>query len=178
MNKEQIERCLTAYGEDIYRFCCFLTGSRDLAEDLYQDCFLKAMELERCVEDTSMKNFVIGIAANLWKNRWRKEKRRRKVVSTVELDAEYMYKVAFNESADVDNPQEAYIREETVQIVSQAVNALPEKYRIILLMYYSVDMTTEKIAGELGLSKGTVTSRLKRARDKVRKNLEDNGYER
>lgn len=99
-------------------------------------------------------------------------------MSTVELDAEYMYKAAFNESADVDNPQEAYIREETVQIVSQAVNALPEKYRIILLMYYSVDMTTEKIAEELGLSKGTVTSRLKRARDKVRKNLEDNGYER
>ena len=178
MNKEQIERCLIAYGEDIYRFCCFLTRSRDLADDLYQESFLKAMEVERSVDECMMKNFVIGIAANIWKNTWRKEKRRRKVVSTTEFDAEYMYEPAFGDTEQNGNPQDTYIREETRQIVIRAVDTLPDRYRIILLMYYSADMTTQEIADQLGMSKGTVTSRLMRARDKVRRNLEDNGYER
>lgn len=121
MNKEQIERCLTAYGEDIYRFCCFLTRSRDLADDLYQESFLKAMEVERSVDESMMKNFVIGIAANIWKNTWRKEKRRRKVVSTTEFDAEYMYEPAFGDMEQNGNPQDTYIREETRQIVIRAV---------------------------------------------------------
>lgn len=178
MNKEEIERCLTAYGEDIYRFCCFLTRSRDLADDLYQESFMKAMEVERFVDESVMKNFVIGIAANIWKNTWRKEKRRRKVVSTTEFDAEYMYEPAFGDTEQNGDPQDTYIREETRQIVIRAVDTLPDRYRIILLMYYSADMTTQEIADQLGMSKGTVTSRLMRARDKVRRNLEDNGYER
>lgn len=178
MSAEQIEKCLTEYGADIYRFCCFLTRSRDLADDLYQESFLKAMEVERFVNDDMMKNFVIGIAANIWKNTWRKEKRRRKVVSTTEFDAEYMYEPVFGDAEQNGNPQDTYIQEETRQIVIRAVNALPDRYRIILLMYYSADMTTQEIADQLEMSKGTVTSRLMRARDKVRRNLEDNGYER
>lgn len=175
MNAEQIEKCLTEYGADIYRFCCFLTRSRDLADDLYQESFLKAMEVERSVDDGMMKSFVIGIAANIWKNTWRKEKRRRKVVSTTEFD---MYEPAFGVTEQNRNPQDTYIREETRQIVIRAVDALPDRYRIVLLMYYSADMTTQEIADQLGMSKGTVTSRLMRARDKVRRNLEDDGYER
>lgn len=172
MNAEQIEKCLTEYGADIYRFCCFLTRSRDLADDLYQESFLKAMEVERSVDDGMMKSFVIGIAANIWKNTWRK------VVSTTEFDAEYMYEPAFGVTEQNRNPQDTYIREETRQIVIRAVDALPDRYRIVLLMYYSADMTTQEIADQLGMSKGTVTSRLMRARDKVRRNLEDDGYER
>ena len=139
---------------------------------------LKAMEVERFVDESVMKNFVIGIAANIWKNTWRKEKRRRKVVSTTEFDAEYMYEPAFGDTEQNGDPQDTYIREETRQIVIRAVDTLPDRYRIILLMYYSADMTTQEIADQLGMSKGTVTSRLMRARDKVRRNLEDNGYER
>lgn len=116
MNAEQIEKCLTEYGTDIYRFCCFLTRGRDLADDLYQESFLKAMEVERTVEDDMMKSFVVGIAANIWKNIWRKEKRRRKIVSTAEFDAEYMYEPAFGDAEQNGNPQDAYIREETRQI--------------------------------------------------------------
>lgn len=178
MNVEQIEKCLTEYGADIYRFCCFLTRSRDLADDLYQESFLKAMEVERTVEDDMMKSFVIGMAANIWKNTWRKEKRRRKIVSAAEFDAEYMYEPAFGDAEQNGNPQDTYIREETRQNVIRVVDALPDRYRIILLMYYSAEMTTQEIADQLGISKGTVTSRLMRAREKVRRNLEDNGYER
>lgn len=178
MNSEQIELCINKYGEDIYRFCCFLTGSRDLADDLYQECFLIAIESKRDINGMEAKKFLIGIAVNLWKNMWRKEKRRQKIVAPVEFNGDYMSEQNIEcDTPYVQNPLDTYISEETKNIVSKVVNELPEKYRIIVLMYYSVDMSTQEIADELHISKGTVTSRLKRARDKIRKSLEENGYE-
>ena len=50
MTIEEIEQSIASYGEDVFRFCCYLTGNRSSAEDLYQDTFLKAMEITRPVE--------------------------------------------------------------------------------------------------------------------------------
>lgn len=179
MTLEEIETYLNQYGEDIFRFCCFLTGVREKAEDLYQDTFLKAMELDRKVAPEEAKKFLNGIAANLWKNQWRKEKRRQKVITPLEFsgnDASFqIWEQNASQPADL---LEAYVDKETNRAVQKAVNALPEKYRIIVLMYYSADMTTGEIAEELQISKGTVTSRLLRAREKIKKGLEAGGYER
>ena len=80
MTIEEIEQSIASYGEDVFRFCCYLTGNRSSAEDLYQDTFLKAMEIARPVEPDMAGKFLAGVAANLWKNQWRKEKRRQKYV--------------------------------------------------------------------------------------------------
>lgn len=179
MNSELIELCINEYGDDIYRFCCFLTGSRNLADDLYQECFLKAIENTKSIASTDAKNFLIGIAANLWKNQWRKEKRRQKIIAPIEFNGDYMSdQTVINHTSYEHDPLDTCITLETNTMVAKVVNALPEKYRIIVLMYYSVDMSTQQIADELQLSKGTVTSRLKRARGKIKKSLEENGYER
>ena len=45
MNKLQLEQCVRDYGKEIYTFCFHLTGSVSEAEELYQDTFLKAMEI-------------------------------------------------------------------------------------------------------------------------------------
>lgn len=80
MTIEEIEQSIASYGEDVFRFCCYLTGNRSSAEDLYQDTFLKAMEITRPVKPDMAGKFLAGVAANLWKNQWRKEKRRQKYV--------------------------------------------------------------------------------------------------
>ena len=43
MKLEQIEKCIKEYGDGIYRFCYFLTGSREAADDLYQESFLDSL---------------------------------------------------------------------------------------------------------------------------------------
>ena len=90
MEVKQIEACITEYGDDIYRFCYFLTQSKDLADDLYQDCFLAALEKEITVEEKKTKNFLMGIAATQWKNQWRKNKRRQKIMVQTEYNEQYM----------------------------------------------------------------------------------------
>ena len=51
MTIEEIEQSIASYGEDVFRFCCYLTGNRSSAEDLYQDTFLKAVELNEKIDD-------------------------------------------------------------------------------------------------------------------------------
>ena len=44
MTDLELEQCIAEYGADIYSFCCCLTGSRQEADDLYQETFLRAVE--------------------------------------------------------------------------------------------------------------------------------------
>ena len=57
--------------------------------------------------------------------------------------------------------------------VRRAVMALDEKHRVPIVLYYFEDMPVEQIAASLGVPKGTVLSRLARARDCLRKELKD-----
>lgn len=175
MTIEEIEQSITSYGEDVFRFCCYLTGNRSSAEDLYQDTFLKAMEITRPVEPDMAGKFLAGVAANLWKNQWRKEKRRQKYVMQ-NIGPE-------NGTLGEEIPGKTdllqdYVKQETGKLVQRVVNELPEKYRVVVLLHYSMDLTTQEIADQLKISRGTVTSRLLRARKKIKQELEANGYER
>lgn len=176
MSSEEIEVCITEYGNEIYKFCCFITGCRDKADDLYQDTFLKALEVNRCIAKDDKKKFLVGIAANLWRNQWRKEKRRQKIVGLTGFDGDYMSDQKIK--PDEEDLLNSYIDSETSDMVKRAVNRLPEKYRIIVLMHYSADMSAKDISEQLHISKGTVTSRLQRARERIKKDLEASGYER
>jgi RNA polymerase sigma factor (sigma-70 family) len=52
-----------------------------------------------------------------------------------------------------------------------AVEALPEKYRQVLMLYYYQDVTYEEIAALLGLSRATINARLTKARMLLRERL-------
>ena len=47
MTEQELEMCVSQYGKDIYSFCKYLTCNRQEADDLYQDTFLMAVELQK-----------------------------------------------------------------------------------------------------------------------------------
>ena len=51
MNVTELEKCIELYGKEIYAFCRQLTYSQQEAEELYQDTFLKAMELLQKIDE-------------------------------------------------------------------------------------------------------------------------------
>lgn len=60
-------------GKDIYSFCRQLTQNKDAADDLYQDTFLKAVELSDKIDmKNNPKSYLLSIAVKLWRNRQRK----------------------------------------------------------------------------------------------------------
>ncbi|OBR66646.1 hypothetical protein A7K91_07260 [Paenibacillus oryzae] len=73
MGIDELIQVVTLHGTSIYRFCSKLTGKKEDADDLYQETFLKAVEL-RLKMDASRnpKSFLISIAVKLHKNHRRK----------------------------------------------------------------------------------------------------------
>lgn len=86
MNVTELEKCIELYGKDIYAFCRQLTYSQQEAEELYQDTFLKAMELLQKIDaGQNPKSYLLSIALRLWKNHKKKYATRKRIADMESL---------------------------------------------------------------------------------------------
>ena len=171
MTKQELEMCIAEYGKDIYSFCRQLTYSRPEADDLYQDTFLTAVELREKINcSQNPKSYLLSIALRIWKNKRRKSAWRKRIADVQpileERDAD------MRESAE-PSPEERFARRERNTLIRNAVNQLPERLRVVVLLFYMENLSTAQIAAAMHLPPGTVLSRLHRARKMLKKELED-----
>lgn len=177
MTAIQFEKLLEQYGNSIFGFCCHLTGNSELAKDLYQDSVMKAFSMldrMKCQSDKendlrTARNYIMGIAVRLYKNMRRKSSYKESLNS---LNDEILSGIA---SSETDIATEAE-QKEVLSIIRTLTGELPEKLRIAVYMFYYADMSIEDISGQLRIPRGTVKSRLNRARNTIRKGLEEKGY--
>lgn len=166
MTMKELESCIEAYGKDIYNFCLHLTRDRELAEDLYQDTFLTAIQKQKQIDDATVKGYLLSISIGLWKNAKRKVAWRNRIAPTEQLK-------------DVTEPFLRYTEKDTVleeeqkTVIKNAVLRLPEKYRIIVLLFYMQELSQEEIANVLHIPVGTVKSRLHTAKQLLKSELEE-----
>lgn len=154
---QTIERLITQYQTSLLRLCYVQLQDQALAEDAVQETFLKAYKgFDSFRGDSSEKTWLTRIAVNTCRDfqrgGWFKHTDRRVTpdmlpVGTVQPDTE-----------DLD--------------LSLAVLKLPRKMREAILLYYYQDMSTEEIAETLGIAQSSVSNRLRRGREKLRKLLE------
>lgn len=179
--RDTIQFLLDTVGDDLYRFCCRLTRNRMDADDLYQDTFLKALEQQKRLEMISdreqteairrNRNFLMGIAVNLWKNQWRKKKKEAKNLS---MESDEFLEIPLSDGEDIQMNLE---RKEIQARLTRHICGLPEKLKSVIYLYYGAEMQTEEIADTLHIPRGTVKSRVYLAREKLKNNLEGDGYE-
>ena len=171
MTKQELEQCIHEYGKDIYSFCKHLTCNQQEADDLYQDTFLTAMELQQKIDrKENPKSYLLSIAVRIWKNRKRKYAWRNRIAPTETLIEEC------NEGAIVGteaSPEEVLISGEKAGIVRRAVDKLPERLKVCVLLFYMEELSVMQIASVLKVPEGTVKSRLYQARKRLEKELED-----
>lgn len=167
LENRDIDSLLMLYGKDIYGFCLRLAKNKDNADDLYQETFLKALELSNKIDKSkNLKGFLVSIAVGLWKNNRRKYARRQRIAPEAELNEEMGCITCTNTST----PEEIVIFKERCELIRSAADKLNDKLRIPLYMYYTAGMTVEDIASALRIPQGTVKSRLYKAR-KILKNV-------
>ncbi|MDE7311852.1 MAG: RNA polymerase sigma factor [Eubacterium sp.] len=170
MTKAELAQCIQAYGTDIYSFCTYLTGSKQEAEDLYQDTFLKAVEMhDKIKAGQNPKSYLLAVAVRIWKNKRRKFAWRKRIADmqafTEGQEAE--------SSGGVEQSAEAqYLRREEAQAVRAAVATLPQRYRMAVLLFYMESLSVAQIASVMQIPEGTVKSRLYHARRILEKELE------
>ena len=169
MTIQELEQVIALHGKEIYSFCMSLTRNRILADELYQDSFLKATEqLDRLQADGNMKSYLLSVALRLWKNQKRKFAWRNRIAPMEGL-VEETISGRQEESADV---LQEVLRQERCQTVRQAVSGLTDRYKIPVLLHYMEEMSVSQIAAIMGIPPGTVKSRLHKARKQLESELE------
>lgn len=174
MTNLELEQFITEYGREIYSFCVSLCGSRQEADDLYQDTFLTALEkIDRIDIAGNIRSYLLSVAVRLWKNRRRKRAWRRRIAQEQELNEQTADRITAEEMQDVSVlPEEWILEEERLTAVRRAVSRLPDRLRVPVLLYYMVERQIMEISEILRLPEGTVKSRLHQARKRLEKELE------
>ena len=138
---------------------------------MYQDVFLKLVEQQEKVDwQGNPKSYLLSVAVRLWKNRRRKAAWRNRIAAIIpfieERDAEEMCEIEVS-------PEEKWLINEEKQVVQSAVDKLPEKLKVCVLLFYMEELSVAQIAKVLRLPEGTVKSRLFQARKLLEKELEN-----
>lgn len=171
MTKQELEMCIYEYGKDIYSFCKQLTCSLQEADDLYQDTFLTAVELKDKIDYAdNVKSYLLSIALRIWKNRRRKFAWRKRIADIQPMTEEKDTGISISTKL---LPEEQILDEEKKEAVRHAVDKLPKRLCVVILLFYMEELPIAQIASILKIPAGTVKSRLHQARKLLKKELED-----
>lgn len=159
------EQLVDRYGGPVYRFCRSLTWSKEDAEDLFQETFLRTLEKPLTFQAAqNPQALLFSTVMFLWKSWKRKYARRSRLAPAGTLDETV--------PSGLDLEAGCLARDEAWQ-VRQLVNALPEKYKIPIILYYTLELDVAGIAETLGIPEGTVKSRLHKGRKLVARGLKE-----
>jgi len=143
----------------IYRFAMHMSGSPAAAEDITQEVFL-ALLREQCGYDRergTLSGYLFGIARKLVL----RQLERGRADVPLEVDPN---EIAPRELAVIDDPLAGLTRHEAVDALRRAVQALPRRYREVVVLCDLEELGYAEAAVVLGCPIGTVRSRMHRAR--------------
>jgi RNA polymerase sigma-70 factor (ECF subfamily) len=155
---------IETYQDRIHTVVARVCGTHADVEDLAQETFLKALgAIHRFQGQSALFTWLYRIAVNTARDHLAHRRRRPAVPLDVELA---------EPAAPGDSPHEALERRELRRRVRAALDALPEPFRTTLVLREMEGRAYEEIAALLGVSLGTVESRIFRARRKLKALLE------
>lgn len=154
MSKEEFTAFAEKYMDTIYRVAYSWTKNSDDANDVTQDVLIQLYKTTKEFEsDSHLKNWLIKVTVNqckmLFRSPWRK----------MEDIGEYADTLGFEEKSHLD--------------LFRAVMNLDKKYRVPLLLFYYEGYSTAEIASILGIPEKTVSTRLFRAKARLKDDLKE-----
>jgi RNA polymerase sigma-70 factor, ECF subfamily len=162
------EILVQTYQGRIYTLCRYLLKNPQDAEDAAQDTFVKAFQ--------GLKGFTPTSAFYTWLYR---------IAINTCLDFKRKSSLqSFYSSADIrkeldmvpsklPSPESAYAAKESIHALRASLNSISDKLRVVILLKEIEGLPYEEIAKVLDVSVGTVKSRISRAREELRKRMEN-----
>lgn len=164
------EDIVNLYQHKLYQVCYRMLGSKEEAEDITQEAFVRAyINLHSFDQKRKFSTWLYRIATNLCIDRIRKKKPDyyldAEVAGTDGLD---MYSQI---AADEKLPEETIEQMELQDRIQYEISRLPDKYRAVIVLKYIEELSLQEISEILEMPLGTVKTRIHRGREALRKQL-------
>ncbi|MFT5170899.1 MAG: RNA polymerase sigma-70 factor (ECF subfamily) [Candidatus Marinamargulisbacteria bacterium] len=161
---------LDRYEKKVYRMVFGMVRNTSDAQDLTQEIFVKVYQnLKKFRTESSLSNWILKIGSNHVKKFWIKSKVGRLVSLEFLADEKHWEIEDVSDDANLELTQE---KKETFGILHKAIENLDMKARQIIVLRELNELSYQDIATILNMSIGTVKSRLSRAKEKLKEQLE------
>ena len=161
----------------LYRNALRLTGNANDADDLLQDTYLRAYRFfYQYQPGTNAKAWLFRIMNTVFLNDYRRKSRQGETVSYDGLEDFYLYNRLSEDGLggdhpETENPEKAVLEKLDIEIIQQAIQALPIEFRDTVALATLEEMSYQEIADTLEIPVGTVRSRLSRGRKLLQRAL-------
>ncbi len=163
---EAFDLIFEKYGDRVYGFALKYLKSKEEAEGVVQDVFLKIWENKKTLKkESSLKPYLFTIAYHNMCGLFRKK----------QIHIKYRGEVESIEHRSI-NLEEQLEYKSTLERVDQLIEQLPEKLKIVFIKSRKEGKSTKEIADEMSLAPGTIDNRISAALKFLRKNLPDNSF--
>ncbi len=163
---------LEKYERAVFSICLRMVRNREEAADLAQDAFIKVFgSLDRYNPAYAFSSWLFKITSNLCIDYLRKRR-----IDTLPMDQPIdgeKGEIQRQYAAPDPTPDESLDRREKMARLESAIAALPDHYRIMLVLRHQEDLSYEEIADHLSIPLGTVKARIHRAREMLKGLLGD-----
>ena len=150
---------LVTHLDAAYNLARWMTRNEQDAEDIVQESYLRALRYSACYRGPHVKAWLLTIVRNGCYDFLRTKQ----IQGGNSVFDEQIHSVG----QETLSPEISLLRQEGAELVKEAVSALPEKFREVLVLRELEDLSYQEIATVAGIPIGTVMSRLKRGRKQV-----------
>jgi RNA polymerase sigma factor (sigma-70 family) len=164
------QKLMEKYHDAIHNFIYRMVHDREQVEDLTQEAFIKAFaSLRSFNEEFAFSTWLYKIATNNSIDYIRKKKLQMySIDKPIESkDSDFTFELP-DETAEADKD---LITDQRVRLIREAIDQLPEKYRMVIQLRHAEERSYEEIAKALRLPIGTVKAHIFRARELLYKQL-------
>lgn len=150
-----LREVMRMYKNQIFNYLNLMISDRELAEELTQDTFVKVYFKAGTLKTENLKAWIYTIATNLARSEFRKRKIKNLLPLSEVGDSQYSYNPGIGNDI----------------MIEQMLSALPEKYRVPLIMKDMNNFSFEEMAEMLKKPIGTVKSLVFRGRQQIKHRL-------
>jgi RNA polymerase sigma-70 factor, ECF subfamily len=173
-DREAFRAIMSLCNQRLYRVARSIMRDGPEAEDVVQEVYATAFaNLANFRGDSALLTWLTSITLNEARGRIR---RRRRTVAIEAVDSERTKGAEilfFPSPAQFDDPEREFARAQWRGLIENAVDELPEPFRLVFIMRDIEECSSEETAAALGLKPETVRTRLFRARRQLRRILEN-----
>ena len=160
-NQEAFTELVGRYKNLVYSVILRMVNDHEEANDLAQEVFIKVYKyLDRYSPEYKFSTWIMRITTNLVIDYRRKKKQETVSIDDMEV-----------EPTSYDTPEGSYLEKEQNNLVNTAIKALPDMYRIPIILYHHQGLSYQEIGDIIGEPLSKVKNRIFRGRKMLKENL-------